>query len=128
MALVSFPDARNDSGRFYGSARFYRTDYALGLLVERITQAQELLHPVDLGPGTLSREERADALERFHVIGTTVTALSLFMSVVALEDYVRDLGGRLTGNALIARHFPELVVMQATPLPQQAAAPFKRLD
>ena len=52
----------------------------------------------------------------------------MFLGVVALEDYLRDLGARMAGHAFLLQHFPSLSQLRATPKTRLPIHTFKQLE
>ena len=89
MTLEPFPSVP------FGEFTITRPFTAPGLFAYRHMQANKLLHFPDLADGDMSREQRAEALLRMVSVHRPLAALVIFLSVVALEDFIRDLGARL---------------------------------
>lgn len=70
----------------------FRRHTVPGLFVYRHAQAERLLYPPDMGGGDMSDAQRREALDRCIVLHQPTTALVIFLNVVALEDFVRNLG------------------------------------
>jgi hypothetical protein len=66
-----------------------RTHTVPGLFFYRNMQALDLLSPPDLGQGDLSPQERRATLDRMVVLQRPLTAIVVFLNVVALEDLIR---------------------------------------
>lgn len=94
---------------------------APGLFVYRHMQAEGLLHFPDFGSGSMNEEQRKEALARMVNVHRPLAAVVLFLGVVGLEDFVRDLGARLADVPGIERHFPKITelrpVLKKNPLP-----------
>jgi hypothetical protein len=86
---VPFPQAP------IGEWSAWRTNTASGLFGYRQMQAADLLDLPDFGDGDMSSEQRKEALRQYVVLKRPLTALTIFLGVVALEDFVRDIGARL---------------------------------
>jgi hypothetical protein len=81
----------------------------LGLFDYRISQAQRLLEwPDQNGLEKVPDEERRRIKDGFLQLGHPITALGLFLGVVALEDFVRDLLHQLRQDDLVSSNFLEL--------------------
>ena len=83
--------------------------FPLGLFGYRISQAVRLLEwpaPYDLEK--VSDEERRRIKDGFLQLRHPITALGLFLGVVALEDFVRDLLHQLRDDDLVSSDFQEL--------------------
>ncbi len=72
-----------------------RTNTASGLFAYRQMQAENLLDLPDFGDGDLTSDQRREALRQYVVLKRPLTALTIFLGVVALEDFVRDIATRL---------------------------------
>jgi hypothetical protein len=99
-----------------------------GLFVYRQMQAIDLLDLPDFGGGDLTAEQRRAALLDAVNLHKPLAALAIFLSVVALEDYVRDVGGRMSEHDLLCRHFPLLEKLRAMPKARAPDQAFRRLD
>lgn len=104
------------------------TGTASGLFAYRQMQAIGLLQLPDLGGGDLNAEQRRSALRNAVNFHKPLTALSMFLGVVALEDYLRDLGARMAGHAFLLQHFPSLSQLRAVPKARPPAHAFKQLE
>lgn len=104
------------------------TRTAPGLFAYRQSQAIGLLDMPDFGGGDLSAEQRREALRNAVAFQKPLAALTLFLGVVALEDFVRDLAARLADSTSCVAHFPELVNLRAQQISRQPAQMFRRLD
>jgi hypothetical protein len=79
----------------------------------------------DFGGGDLSDEQRRVKLEQAINFIAPLAAMPIFLAVVAMEDFVRDLGGRMAADILLNTHFPMLANLGSqTPL----ANPAKRFS
>jgi hypothetical protein len=99
-----------------------------GLFAYRQMQAIGLLNLPDYGGGDLTADQRREALKRAVNLHKPLAALATFLGVVALEDYVRDLGGRMAGHNLLCQHFPELRQLRSSPKARAPGQEFRRLD
>lgn len=104
------------------------TRTATGLFAYRHTQAFGLLDLPDFGGGNLDTKQRQDALAEAVAFHKPLAALSLFLGVVALEDYVRDLVARMAENADLSLMFPQLVDVRAHQRRRTPDQSFRRLD
>lgn len=102
MERVPFPDVP------IGEFTVTRPFTAPGLFAYRHMQAEQLLHFPDMGWGDMSAEQRREALERMVSVQRPLAALILFLNVVALEDFIRDLGARLPDVPGLDAHFPSV--------------------
>jgi len=104
-----------------GEVTVTRPFTAPGLFAYRHMQAKGLLHFPDFGDGDMNKEQRKDALERMVNVHRPLAALVLFLGVVGLEDFIRDLGARLADVSGLERHFPKIAelrpVLKKNPLP-----------
>ena len=101
---------------------------APGLFCYRVDQALSLLKFPDFGGGDLDATQRSEALQRAIAYQRPLAALVIFLNVVALEDFIRDLGARLADHQNLASYFPrvsQLRMIQTGPGPSR---PFARLD
>ncbi len=120
MARVPFPDVP------IGEFTVTRPFTAPGLFAYRHMQAEQLLHFPDMGGGDLSAEQRREALERMVSVQRPLAALVLFLNVVALEDFIRDLGARLADLQGLDVHFPN--VTELRPKLRKNPQPYARQD
>ena len=119
---IFFPDAP------LGEWTAIRTGSASGLFAYRQMQAISLLELPDFGGGDMTAGQRRDALSNAINLRKPLTALTIFLGVVALEDFVRDFGARMADNPHITQHFPDLAQLRAKSIPRTADQAFKRLD
>lgn len=82
----------------------------------------------DYGGGDLDAEQRMEALRSAVSLKKPLAALALFLGVVALEDFIRDLAARLADTPSCVAHFPGLSELRAKPVNQKPDKMFKRLD
>lgn len=99
---------------------------APGLFAYRHMQAERLLHFPDFGGGDMNEEQRKDALARMVNVQRPLAALVLFLGVVALEDFIRDLGARLADVSGLERHFPKITELR--PVLKKNPPPYARQD
>lgn len=104
------------------------TRTAPGLFVFRHMQSFNLLQLPDYGGGDLNSEQRKDALRFAVSVHKPLAALALFLGVVALEDFIRDLGARLADSPSCLMLFPRMTALRAQPVNRAADKMFKRLD
>lgn len=104
------------------------TRTASGLFAYRSIQATGLLDLPDFGGGDLNAEQRRDALATAASFHKPLAALSLFLGVVALEDFVRDLVARMAENAELAQLFPPLLSLRSQARSRSLDQAFRRLD
>lgn len=106
---IDFPTA------LVGEMTVFDVRCPLGLFGYRIVlQAIRLLDwpaPYDLEK--LSDEEKRRIKDGFLQLRHPITALGLFLGVVALEDFVRDLLHRLREDDFVGSHFPEFQKLTA---------------
>jgi hypothetical protein len=105
-----------------------RTNSASGLFAYRHLQAVHLLESPDFCGGDMTHEQRSDALRRAVNHHKPLTALAIFLGVVALEDFVRDFGARMADNIHVRLNFPALEELRAKPILRPANQAFMRLD
>jgi hypothetical protein len=110
----------------FGEFTVTRPFTAPGLFFYRHVQATNLLHFPDLTTGDMSREQHKDALLRMVNAHRPLAALVLFLGVVALEDFIRDLGARLSDIDGLNVSFPAISELRPTPTNQQR--PYARPD
>lgn len=91
-------------------------------------QAVNLLRLPDLGEGELNAEQRREALNNFVSLHKPLSALSLFLGVVALEDFIRDLVSRMAENTELETWFPNLGVLRNQPQKQPETKKHLQLD
>lgn len=94
----------------------------------RSMQASGLLDLPDYGGGDLNAEQRRDALLSAISFHKPLAALSLFLGVVALEDFVRDLVARMAEHPGLTRMFPQLAGLRSQPRARAPDQAFRRLD
>lgn len=104
------------------------TQTAFGLFAYRQVQAINLLDLPDYGGGDLDASQRQEALRSAVSLQKPLAALSLFLGVVALEDFIRDLASRLADTPSCLVKFPKLADLRAKPKDQAPDKMFKRLD
>lgn len=104
------------------------TRTATGLFAYRSMQASGLLVLPDFGGGDLNAEQRREALVSAISFHKPLAALSLFLGVVALEDFVRDLVARMAENLELAQLFPQLAKLRSQPKARAPDQAFRRLD
>lgn len=104
------------------------TRTASGLFSYRQMQAINLMELPDFGGGDLNASQRREALRDAVSFQKPLAALALFLGVVALEDFIRDLATRLADTPSCLAHFPGLAKLRAQPVAQPPEKMFKRLD
>lgn len=102
MSLEPFPSVPT------GEFTVFRPFTASGLFAYRHMQAINLLHFPDLASGDMSQEQRKEALLQMVSLRRPLAAVVLFLGVVALEDFIRDLGIRLAAIEELTRYFPAI--------------------
>lgn len=104
------------------------TRTSTGLFAYRSMQASGLLDLPDFGGGDLDAEQRRAALVSAISFHKPLAALSLFLGVVALEDFVRDLAARMSEDAQLIQLFPRLALLRSQPKARAPDQAFRRLD
>ena len=104
------------------------TQTASGLFAYRQMQAMGLMELPDYGGGDLNAAQRKEALHKAVSFRKPLAAIALFLGVVALEDFIRDLAARLADTPSCLAHYPGLSKMCAQPVNQPPDKMFKRLD
>jgi hypothetical protein len=99
-----------------------------GLFVYRHLQALDLLDFPDFGDGDMTREQRREALDRHVNLQRPLTAIVIFLNVVALEDFIRDFGMRLSNIETLDTYFPNISALRLTPQRPNPDKPSKQLD
>jgi len=99
---------------------------APGLFAYRHMQAEGLLHFPDLADGDMNAEQRREALEQMVNVHRPLAAVVLFLGVVGLEDFIRDIGARLADLPSLDRHFPEIADLR--PVVKKNPSPYARQD
>jgi hypothetical protein len=89
-------------------------------------QASGLLQFPDLGGGDMNAEQRRDALTQFVGLQRPLAAVVLFLGVVALEDFIRDISARLGDVPGLDHHFPKIGLLR--PSLKKNPKPHARLD
>lgn len=120
MSLQPFPTVP------LGEFTVTRPFTAPGLFAYRHMQAEGLLHFPDFSEGDMNNEQRREALDAWVNIQCPLTALILFLGVVALEDFIRDLGARVAGVPNLKLHFPYISKLELTL--KKNPAPYARQD
>jgi len=106
----------------------FRPFTAPGMFGFRHIQADQLLQFPDFGSGTLTDEQRREALDRAVTFHRPLTALVIFLNVVALEDFLRDLGARLADVDGLSAYFPKIDRLRLVPKKPNPGKPSARLD
>jgi len=101
---------------------------APGLFAYRYMQALGLLNFPDYAGGDLDAAQRREALESAVAFHRPLSALVIFLNVVALEDFIRDFGARLADHPGLASYFPSVSGLRMTPTNPAPNRPFARLD
>jgi hypothetical protein len=87
-----------------------------------------LLNFPDYAGGDLDAAQRREALESAVAFHRPLSALVIFLNVVALEDFIRDFGARLADHPGLASYFPSVSGLRMTPTNPAPNRPFARLD
>ncbi len=106
----------------------FRPFTAPGLFAYRHVQADGLMHFPDFSAGDFTNEQRREALDRALEVHRPLAALVVFLGVVALEDFFRDLGARLADLEGISAFFPAISKLRLITRPADADRPFAPLD
>ncbi|MBI5062743.1 MAG: hypothetical protein HZB87_04555 [Desulfatitalea sp.] len=99
-----------------------------GLFAYRSVQAAGHLDLPDFGGGDLNAEQRREVLLTAVSFHKPLAALCLFLGVVALEDFVRDLVARMADNPELLQWFPQLANFRSQPKSRTPDQAFRRLD
>lgn len=91
-------------------------------------QAAHLLEMPDFGGDDLDAQQRREALRTAVSFHKPLAALSLFLGVVALEDFVRDLVARMADNLELLSWFPQLADFRSQLRYKTPDKAFQRLD
>lgn len=105
-----------------------RSFTAPGLFAYRHMQADDLLHFPDFGDGDMTREQRRDALDQFVVLKRPLTAIVVFLNIVALEDFIRDIGIRISNVENLNKYFPQINKLRSIRQKENPDKPSKQLD
>lgn len=103
-----------------------RQSTAPGLFVYRHMQAEGLLHFPDFGSGDMNEDQRNEALAQMVSVHRPLAAVVLFLGVVGLEDFIRDLGARLADIPGLEHHFPRITELR--PVLKKNPPPYARQD
>lgn len=95
-----------------------------GLFQYRYMQAMRLLEPRSL----LGDKWSSEPIEQFVAMQRPLAALVLFLNVVALEDFLRQLGQRLAGTAGLQDLFPDILRLASVAVPAQPKKPNAKRD
>lgn len=106
----------------------FSTGTAAGLFSYRQHQAIRLLEFPDFSGGDLNPEQRREALSNAVTFRRPLSALALFLGIVAMEDLIRDLAARLADLPSLSPFFPGLAKLRAQNVCRPADKAFKRLD
>lgn len=110
-----------------GEVSVFRPNTAPGLFAYRHFQADNLLHFPDFGDGDMPREQRRAALTNAVEHHQPLSAVVIFLNMVALEDFLRDLGARLAEIPGFSDFFPNASKLVA-PRISKPSKPYARLD
>ncbi len=107
----------------------FRTSTVSGLFFYRHLQASNLLRLPDYGGLELNPAQRRLALENAVVANKPMTALVVFLNVVALEDLIRNLGIQLSNSKDLQALFSKINELNTTtPKVPDPNKPSKQLD
>jgi hypothetical protein len=120
MTKIPFPNAS------IGEWTPLRPYTASGLFVYRQSQALDLLKFPDFSGGDMTKEQISEALKRSVYFQRPITALSIFLSVVSLEDFIRELGRRISQIDNLDNYFKEIHTLDIIPL-KKVKKPSSRL-
>jgi hypothetical protein len=110
----------------FGEFTITRPFTAPGLFAYRYMQADKLLHFPDFSDGDMDAEQRKEALTRMVNVHRPLAAIVLFLGVVALEDFIRDLCARLADMPDLINFFPNISQLQ--PTLKKSPKPYARPD
>ena len=122
MNKIPFPSA------LVGEWTALRTDNPSGLFGYRHSQALQLMHFPDYGSGDMTAKQRRDALNMSLVIHKPMTALIIFLNVVALEDLIRNQSINLSNITGLNTYFPNISTLNSSPKLFNPNKPSKQLD
>jgi hypothetical protein len=88
----------------------------------------DLLEFPDYSGGDLDETQRRDALRHAVELQRPLSALVIFLNVVALEDFIRDFGVRLADHPDLTAYFPSISEFRMKPVKPKLDRPFARLD
>ncbi len=111
-----------------GEFTVFRPFTAPGLFAYRHSQALRLLDLPGYAVAHLDAAQRREALEGAVALCRPLSALVVFLNVVALEDFIRDLGARLADHPALASYFPSISGLRIKPGKRRPNRPFARLD
>jgi len=111
-----------------GEFTVFRPFTAPGLFAYRHLQALGLLDFPDYAGGDLDAAQRREALQLAVALHRPLSALVIFLNVVALEDFIRDFGARLADHPGLASYFPSISGLRMKPTKPKPNRPFARLD
>lgn len=111
-----------------GEWTVFRPFTAPGMFAHRHIQADGLLKFPDYAGGDMTPEQRLEALERAVTLRRPLTALVVFLNVVALEDLIRDLGARLADIGDLSTILPRIDRLRLVSKAPNPANPSARLD
>lgn len=111
---------------YSGGFTITRPFTAPGLFAYRHLQAEGLLRFPDFGSGEMNDEQRGDALSRMVNVHRPMAAVVLFLGVVGLEDFIRDMGARLADTAGLEQYFPDIATLR--PIAKKNRRPYARPD
>lgn len=106
----------------------FRTHTSTGMYAYRHMQTLNLLEFPDFGGDDLTYTQRREALQGAVAFREPLAAITIFLGVVALEDFIRDLGARLADNTFLQSAFPQITGLRTQPVKTNLNKPFARLD
>jgi hypothetical protein len=110
----------------FGEFTVTRPFTAPGLFAYRYRQAEGLLRFPDFGGGDMNEEQRKNDLARMVNVHRPLAALVLFLGVVGLEDFIRDIGSRLADVSDLEQYFPKIKKLR--PIRKKNPRPYARQD
>lgn len=106
----------------------FRTFTAPGMFFYRLIQADSLLNIPKLNIGDLLPQDDHQVHDAILSFLFPLKALVIFLNVVALEDFIRDLGNRLADVEGLDKYFPKIKELKISLKKPQGNKPHGRLD